>query len=466
MNSRLKRPLLLLSAATLVAGCQFAPKYATPALPVPEKFPTAGAAAAKSAVDIGWRDFFHNTDLQEVIASALENNRDLKTATLRIEEARALFNIQKADQLPSLNASANGARSRQLTSGPIPNDFSVYQVGVSMTAFELDLFGRVKNLSSSALSQFFATEEARRSVQIALVGEVAKAWLSERALAEQELLAKRTLQARESSHVLDKKRYDAGLTNALDLRQSDTLVQTARVAVLSATRQHAQSINALTLLVGTSVKPLPASVTLSAQNITTELGADLPSALLAHRPDIRAAEQKLRSTQANIAAARAAFFPRISLTAGLGLASTDLSELFSGSARTWTFAPQMTLPIFDAGRNKANLTLSEVRSNIAVTDYEKTIQVAFREVADALAARATIAEEVAAQQAVQQSQSERLALAQARYKNGIANYFEVLDAERELFAAEQQLLQTRLLRLTNAVDLYRSLGGGLNEASK
>lgn len=466
MKSTMKRPLLLLSAATLVAGCQFAPKYATPALPVAEIFPTADAAATKSAVDIGWRDFFQNPALQETIASALENNRDLKTATLRIAEARALYNIQQADQLPNVNAVASGTDSRQLLAGSTPINRTVYQVGVSLASFELDLFGRVKNLSDAALAQFFATEEARHAVQVVLVGEVAKAWLSERALAEQELLTKRTLQARESSHVLVKKRFDAGLTNALDLRQSDTLVQTARVAVLVATRQHAQSINALTLLVGASIKPLPASVTLSAQNITAEIGADLPSALITHRPDIRAAEQKLRATQANIAAVRAAFFPRISLTAGLGLASTDLSNLFDGSARTWSFAPQMTLPIFDAGRNKANLTLSEVRSNIAVTDYEKTIQVAFREVADALAARATIAEEVAAQQAVQQSQSERLVLAQARYQNGIANYFEVLDAERELFAAEQQLLQTRLLRLTNAVDLYRSLGGGLNEASK
>lgn len=466
MKFTIKRPLLLLSAATLVAGCQFAPKYAKPALPVAESFPAAGAEAVKPAIDIGWRDFFQNADLQEVIASALENNRDLRTATLRIEEARALYNIQQADQLPNVNAAASGARSRQLLAGATPINRTVYQVGVSLASFELDLFGRVKNLSNAALAQFFATEEARRAVQIVLVGEVAKAWLSERALAEQQLLAVRTLQARDSSYGLVKKRFDAGVTNAVDLRQSDTLVQSARVAVLVATRQHAQSVNALTLLVGASVKPLPETVTLSAQNITAEIGAGLPSALIEHRPDIRAAEQKLRSSQASIAAARAAFFPRISLTAGLGLASTDLSDLFTGSARTWSFVPQITLPIFDAGRIKANFSLSEVRSDIAVNDYEKTIQVAFREVADALAARATIAEEVAAQQAVQQSQSERLALAQARYKNGIANYFEVLDAERELFAAEQQLLQIRLLRLTNAVDLYRSLGGGLNEASK
>lgn len=466
MKSTIKRPLFLLSVATLVAGCQFAPKYATPALPVPAAFPAAGAETAQPASDIGWRDFFQNADMQEVIASALENNRDLKTATLRIEEARSLYNIQQADQLPTVNALGGVTGSRQLLAGSTPINRTVYQVGVSLASYEIDLFGRVKNLSDAALAQFFATEEARRAVQIMLVGEVAKAWLSERALAEQQLLSTRTLQAREASYGLLKKRFDAGLSNALDLRQSESLVQSARVALLVATRQHAQSVNALSLLAGTSIKPLPESVRLSAQNITAEIGAGLPSALIEHRPDIRAAEQKLRASQASIAAARAAFFPRISLTAGLGLASTDLSDLFQGSAGTWSFAPQITLPIFDAGRNKANLNLSEVRSNLAVTDYEKTVQVAFREVADALVARATIAEEVAAQQAVQQSQSERLALAQARYKNGIANYFEVLDAERELFAAEQQLLQTRLLRLTNAVDLYRSLGGGLNEAGK
>ena len=236
--------------------------------------------------------------------------------------------------------------------------------------------------------------------------------------------------------------------------------------MLSLKRLQAQSMNALALLVGNSIKASTSSTSLSSNNITAEIGAGLPSELIAHRPDIRAAEQRLRSLQANIAAARAAFFPRISLTAGLGLASTDMSNLFSGNSNTWSFAPLITLPIFDNGRNKASLNLAEVRSEIAVSNYEKTIQVAFREVADALAARAMLGEEITAQQAVQKSQSARLELAQARYKNGIANYLEVLDAERELFAVEQQLLQMRLLKLTNAIDLYRSLGGGLNEVSK
>ncbi len=473
MNLTLKRLPLLLSAAALLVGCQMmptkfliAPKYVKPAAPIPEKFPTATEAADKPVADIGWRDFFQHPELQTAISTALDNNRDLKMAALRIDEARALYNITQADQVPGVNAVGGVTTSRQLSLGTSPTRRTIYQVGGSIPAFEIDLYGRIKNLSDAALAQFFATEEARRTVQITLVSEVAKAWLSERALAEQMLLASRALQAREASYVLVKKRVDAGITNALELRQSDTLVQSARVSLLAVKRQHAQSSNALALLVGTSTLAESATATLSAQNITADIAAGLPSELLIHRPDIVASEQKLRSAQANIAAARAAFFPRISLTAGFGLASTSLSGLFSSGANTWSFAPQISLPIFDGGRNQANLTLTEVRSNIAINDYEKTIQVAFREVADALAARAIINEEIAAQQAAQKAQSETLALAQARYLNGIANYLDVLDAEREMFTADQLLLQTRLLRLTNAVDLYRSLGGGLNEASQ
>jgi multidrug efflux system outer membrane protein len=279
-------------------------------------------------------------------------------------------------------------------------------------------------------------------------------------------LAERTYKARESSRELVKKRLDAGITNALEFQQSETLVQSARVSLLALRRQHALAVNALTLLTGYGMKMPPQTATLSNQVITADIGAGLPSDLLAHRPDIRAAEQRLRASQANIAAARAAFFPRISLTTGFGLASGDLGDLFDTSSRTWNFAPQLVLPIFDNGRNKAGLSLAEVRSNIAISDYEKTIQVAFREVADALAARGTLAEEIDAQKAVRDAQFERLSLAQARYQNGISSYLDVLDAERELFNAEQALVQSQLLRLTNTVDLYRSLGGGFTEPEK
>ncbi len=449
------------AALLTLSGCQIAPVHDKPAAPVPGSFPSAGANA-KAAAETGWREFFQNPELQEMIAQALANNRDLKTAALRIEEARSIYNVQRADQLPTVNATAGVTNSQQLLRGQQFKS-TVYQVGLGLTAFELDYLGRVKNLSNAALAQFFATEEARRSAQIALVGEVAKAWLSERALAEQSEIATRTLKAREASYGLVKQRFDAGVTNALELRQSETLVQSARVAALAYKRQHAQSMNALGLLVGSSARLPAQKATLSAQAITADIGAGLPSDLLISRPDIRAAEQRLRANQANIAAARAAFFPRIALTAVVGLASPQLSDLFDNPTRTWSFAPQMTLPIFDAGRNSANLDLAKVRTNIAVADYEKSIQVAFREVADALDARATLAEEVSAQESVRNAQAARMERAQARYKNGVANYLEVLDAERELYSAEQQLLQTRLLKLTNAVDLYRSLGGGLKE---
>lgn len=464
-----KRNLMLLTGVVALSGCQILPEFSKPAAPIPEKFPVvaepAAVPAAAPVADIGWNEFFLNPDLRQTIAAALISNRDLKTAALRIEEARAMYNIQRSDRLPTVNGTAGVSDSRQLLAGEM-RDITAYQVGVGMTAFELDFFGRVKNLSEAALAQFFATEEAQRAMQVSLVGEVAKAWLTERGLSEQIALAERTLKARTTSYGLVKQRFDAGITNALELRQSETLVQTARSAVLSLKRQHALSINALALLVGTSVTPPTQSANLSSQAVTADIGAGLSSELLTHRPDIRAAEQRLRSTQANIAAARAAFFPRISLTAGLGLASTELGDLFQGNSATWNFAPQLVLPIFDAGRNKATLSLAEVRSDIAIASYEKTIQVAFREVADALSARATLSDEITAQEAVRAAQTARLELAQARYKNGIANYLEVLDAERELFAAEQQLLQTRLLKITNTVDLYRSLGGGLNEVSK
>ena len=343
---------------------------------------------------------------------------------------------------------------------------TAYQAGIGLTAFELDFFGRVKNLSSAALSQYLATEEARRAIQISLVGEVAKAWLIERALAEQITLAERTLKGRESSRDLVRKRLDAGITNAMEFQQSETLVYSAKVVLLGLRRQHAIAVNALTLLTGSNVKLPTQTATLSTQVITADISAGLPSDLLERRPDIRAAEQRLRATQANIAVARAAFFPRISLTTGYGLASNDLGGLFESGSRTWSFLPQITLPIFDNGRNKASLNLAEIRSNMAITDYEKTIQVAFREVADALSARATLTEEIEAQTAFRNAQAERLTLARARYENGISSYLDLLDAERELFTAEQALVQSQLLRLTNAVDLYRSLGGGFSEPEK
>lgn len=453
----------------VLTGCSLAPRYVRPDAPVAATYPaTAAGQTTRSAVEIGWREFFPDKRLQALIATALDQNRDLRMAALRIEEARALYNIQSADLLPNLSAGVSETRARtpagaSLTGKPFVSNF--YQVGVNLASFELDFFGRVRSLNHAALEQYLATEEARRSVQISLVSEVAKAYLSERAFAEQLALAQRTLEGRQTAYNLAKQRFDVGASSALDLRLNETLVLSARVSLLALTRVRAQAENALTLLVGKPLTDLPPAQPLSEQNIVTDIPAGIPSELLTRRPDILAAEHRLKAANANIGAARAAFFPRISLTAGVGTASNALSGLFEASSHSWSFVPQLVLPIFDAGRNRGNLNLSEVRTDIAVADYEKTIQIAFREVADALVARDTLNEQIDAQRAVQEAQAERLKLASQRYQTGVASSLDLLDAQRELFSAEQSLVQTLLLRLTNAIDLYRSLGGGLNEAA-
>ncbi|OWW18823.1 AdeC/AdeK/OprM family multidrug efflux complex outer membrane factor [Noviherbaspirillum denitrificans] len=461
-----KQLTLSLLAAAVLSACSMAPTYERPASPVAAAYPTV--AEAGDATATGWRNFFPDQRLQSLIAAALENNRDLRIAALRIEEARAQYGVQSADLLPNFNATAGATRSRtpggvSPTGSPIVS--STYQVGLGLSAFELDFFGRVRSLNDASLAQYLATEEAGRAARISLVAEVAKAYLAERAFDEQYELARKTFESRESAYKLAKQRFDVGASSALDLRQNETLLQSARASLATLTRQRAQASNALALLAGKPLTDLPAAQSLSEQNIVTEIPAGLPSDLLERRPDIRAAEQRLRAANANIGAARAAFFPRISLTAATGTASGDLSGLFESGSRSWSFVPQLVLPIFDAGRNSANLNLAEVRKNVAIAEYEKSIQTAFREAADALAARATLDEQIDAQRAVLEAQAERLKLADLRYRNGVASSLDVLDAQRELFSAEQALVQARLQRLTNAVDLYRALGGGLAETT-
>ncbi len=461
--------MITLLAAGVLAGCSLAPQYVRPEAPVAANFPAAAMeSGARSASETGWREFFPDRRLQMLINAALRNNRDLRSAALRIEEARAQYKIQSADLLPNLNASFSGSRTRTPASLSLSGKETVsgsYQVGLGLASFELDFLGRVRNLNEAALNQYLATEEAHLAAQIALIAEVAKAELAEVALAEQQALAQRTLEGRQAAYKLAKQRADVGASSALDVRLSETLVLSARVALTTLTRQRAQAIHGLTLLIGEPLPDLPPAPALSAQNLVTDFPAGLPSDLLTRRPDIRAAEQRLKAANANIGAARAAFFPRISLTAGLGTASNALSGLFDSGSGTWSFAPQLSLPIFDAGRNSGNLTLAQVRKNLAIADYEKTIQAAFREVADALVARASLDEQIEAQRATQEAQADRLRLAELRFQNGVAGSIEVLDAQRELFAAEQALVQARLLRLTNAIDLYRALGGGVNETS-
>ncbi|MES2347142.1 MAG: efflux transporter outer membrane subunit [Pseudomonadota bacterium] len=478
------KPALTVLVAALLSACSMAPTYQRPAAPVAAAFPadTAGASAKtgfasvqagpgqKDAVDTGWREYFSDPRLQQLIAAALDNNRDLRTAALRIEEARAQYDIQSADRLPNLNANAAVTKAKTPAFLSPTGQTTIgkrYDAGLAISAFELDFFGRVKSLNDAALAAYLATDEARQAAQIALVAQVAQAYYTERAYAEQYALAQQTYEARARTYKLTQQRAEVGASSRLDLRSNETLMETARAAALTLARQRAQADNALTLLVGQPSSQAVAGAAAGAMpsdqqiDLLSAVPTGLPSDLLTRRPDIRAAEQRLKSANANIGAARAAFFPRISLTAALGSSSPSLGGLFDGGSGSWSFAPQLTLPIFDAGRNRANLTLSEVRKNLAVTDYEKTIQTAFREVADALAARDYLGEQVAAQRAVQDAQADRLKLLQLRFDNGVASSLDVLDAQRELFSAQQSLVQARLLRTTSAIDLYRSLGGGL-----
>lgn len=469
----------LLLVAGVMSGCTLAPHYDRPAAPVAGSYPAApeGYATAevktgetRRAGDIGWREFFTDPRLQTLIATSLENNRDLRTAALRIEEARAQYQIQRADLLPTVNGNASFQRGKfsGLTSGAGGQSFTgnVYQVGLSVTQWELDFFGRVRSLSNAALAQYFATEEAHRAAYISLVSEVAKAYLAERAAAEQYQLARDTLEARQSTYELAKKRFDAGATSALDLRDNESLVAQARVAAAQLARQRAQAQNALEVLVGkpiAEIPDLPAPMSLSDERIISDIPQGLPSSLLEQRPDIRQAEQELLSANANIGAARAAFFPRITMTASAGTISPSFSRLFDSGTGIWSFSPSLQVPIFDYGRNLSNLDLANVRKNIQIANYEKTIQTAFAEVADALVARGTLEEQVAGQEQQRNAEAARYELSRLRFRSGVASYLDELDAQRQLFSAEQALVQARQLRLTNAIDLYRALGGGLKE---
>jgi multidrug efflux system outer membrane protein len=454
-----------LALALALAGCMsLAPKYERPAAPVAAAFPDAPANAAtnEAAAQIAWQRFFADARLKQLIELALANNRDLRVAILNIEQARAQYQIRRADTLPTVNAAFTGSR----VPGSNDNINSSYSAGFGVSAFELDLFGRVRNLSEAALAQFLATEDARKSAQISLIGSVANAYLS--VLADDELLEliRQTLAGREESLKLIQLKYDNGVVSKLDLQQGLSLVDTARVALAQQQRQRAQDANLLVLLVGQPLPDALAPGNTLARTELSELPAGLPSDLLAVRPDIRAAEQQLIGANANIGAARANFFPRISLTGTAGTASSQLSGLFKGGSFGWTFAPQAVLPIFDYGRNSANLGSAKAGRDIAVAQYEKSIQVAFREVSDALAGQATFAEQLRAQRAVAAAEAERFSLSDLRYRSGAASYLDLLDAQRSLFGAQQAAVQANLQRLQNQVTLYRVLGGGWSGAPR
>lgn len=476
MSQRYFRSTALSLAVMLaLAGCSLAPRYERPAAPVPAQYPdlpsqdAAKAASGVAAADLGWREFFRDPRLLALIELSLKNNRDMRIAVERVQEARAQFGIQQSDRLPTIGLGANGQvqhnPENMRSSSDSPSVSRSFQAGVGTTSFELDFFGRVKSLTDAAYQQYLSTEQAQRTVHISLVAQVAEAYFSLRTAQLQQDLVQKTLKSRQASYDLVKRRYDLGVAGALDLYQAKTQVDTARADLQSSKRAQAQARNALQLLVG---QPLPADLPAAApfgkDQLVASVPAGLPSELLTRRPDIMGAEHDLMGANANIGAARAAFFPNISITGLLGFASPALGGLFSGSQRYWSFTPQMTMPIFSGGVS-GNLDLAKARKNIAVAQYEKTIQTAFREVADALAGEATYAAQLDALRSLEDASMKSLEVAQLRYDNGIDSFLQVQTSEISLYTAQQQFLQAGLASLTNRVELYKALGGGWLENS-
>jgi multidrug efflux system outer membrane protein len=410
-----------------------------------------------------WREFFTDERLQKIIGIALDNNRDLRLAALNVEKARALYGIQRAELLPSVNVVGMMSKER------VPADLSTtgsamtaeqYGVNLGITSWEIDFFGRIRSLKDQALEEYLATDQARRSAQITLVSTVANAYLTLAADRENLKLVAFTLETQEASYKLIRKRYDVGLASELDLRRAQSQVDTARGDVARYTQLTAQDENALNLLVGSPIPSALLPAELGSVSPPKEISPGLSSELLLRRPDILAAEHQLKAANANIGAARAAFFPRISLTTAIGTASAELSGLFKSGQGTWSFAPQIIMPIFDA-RTWSAYDVTKVEREISVAQYEQAIQVAFREVADALAVRGTVSQQIAAQQSLVDAVAVTYRLSNARYTKGIDSYLSVLDAQRSLYAAQQGLISIRLAQLANMVTLYKVLGGGV-----
>lgn len=453
MRMRLLTPL---AAALLAAGCSMMPKYERPEPPVPAAFPYPSAASGTPAAELHWDRFFADPRLRGLLARALQNNRDLRVAVLNIAQARAQYDIRNADRFPTLGATLSGQRAPNAQGDQV----TTLQANLGISSWEIDFFGRIASLSEAALAQYLGTVEGRNAAQMALVASVASTWLN--LVADEELLAltRQTLGSREESLRLMRMRFDAGASSELDVRLAQSLAESARATLAQLQRQRANDLNALSLLVGEAV-PVGFDAGNSTEAVQLpDVPAGVPSEVLVRRPDVRQAEQQLVAANANIGAARAAFFPRISLTAGIGTASPDLSGLFSSGSWGYTVAPSLLQPIFDAGRNRAGLASAEAGRDIALAQYERAIQQAFRDVSDALAGRTTYADQVAAQARVVEAEEGRLRLVRLRYENGIANQLDLLDAQRSLFTAQQALVQARLGRLQNQVQLYRSLGGG------
>jgi multidrug efflux system outer membrane protein len=466
----MRQSLLSLAVATaLLSGCSLIPDYQRPDAPVAADWPQGAAygdaarEGSTPAADLQWQAFFRDPALRQLVQTALENNRDLRVAALNVESYRALYRVQRAEQFPSISADGSGTRQR------VPGDLSQagkattsgqYSATLGVSAWELDFFGRLRSLSDQALQQYLATEQAARSTQISLVASVATAYLQWQADMALLKLTQDTLETYEASYQLTQRSFDVGVSDALSLSQARTSVDSARVSLAQYQRQVAQDRNALILLLGTNLPAdQPQGLALDSE-LLESVPAGLPSDLLQRRPDLLQAEYQLKAANANIGAARAAFFPSISLTANAGTSSSQLSGLFDSGSGSWLFQPQISLPIFNAGSLRANLDYAELQKDVQVAQYEKAIQTAFQEVADQLAARTTYREQLKAQRALLESTESYYELAERRYRTGVDSYLTLLDSQRQLFSVRQQLISDRLAQLTSEVELYKALGGG------
>lgn len=454
-----KKTLTLVSAAAaamLLAGCaNLAPSYERPAAPVAAVWTAPSASQGQPATELPWRRFYgSDARLRELIGLALQNNRDLRVALLNVEKARAQYRVTDASRLPAVGLGYSRA--------PSTSDRSFHSFGLQVTSYELDLFGKLKNNSDAAMASYLATAEGRRATELSLVASVAAGYLSLQADEELLALARKTHESRADSLRLTRLKHDNGAASALDLASAESTAGAAAASLAAAQRQRDQDENALVLLIGQALPAvLPAAKPLQAQELP-DVPAGLPSEVLVRRPDVLQAEQQLIAANANIGAARAAYFPSITLTASAGVASSQLSSLFDNSA--WSFAAQALMPIFDAGRTAANVEAAKVSQGIAVAQYEKAVQTAFREVADALAGRASLEEQLRAQELQARAEAQRLQLTELRYRNGASSSLELLDAQRASYSAEQAVLQVRLARVLNRVQLYKVLGGGVDKS--
>lgn len=451
----------MVALAFAISACSLMPEYFRPAAPVPDTYPGQSAnETVTEAPPLTWQSYFPDADLQQLIQVGLAHNRDLKTAVLRMDEARATYGVQKADRLPTIQGNLAYDRSRTVFSSSQAFEAELYRVGVGISDYEVDVFGRVKSLTQSALEQYLAVTENRQAVQATLITEIATQYVNLLALHAQLNVTQQTLADRQQTLQRTQRRFDAGLDQILDVKAAQIQVEQVQAQQAQWQRQLATTQNALYLLLGESSQRTPLAIKPLADLKLADVTPGLPSSLLTRRADIRAAEHQLKAANANIGAARAAFYPRLQLTTNVGLVNSEFSKLFSDTGSNyWAFSPQLVIPIFNYGRNKANLSLAETRQRIEVANYEKTIQTAFKDVMDVLSTRTVIAEETASRTRLRELENSRLQLVQRKLDQGMVTYLELLDAQRSVLDAQAQLVQIQQQSLQNQVGLYKALGG-------